>query len=135
MNTEDIRNYILADKGSFTLTSLVTGNSFTYRRWDSNGFKGISVLTGPDNENDYTYIGVLWTNPEKSLLRVRATKSSKVSTSFKALNWFLRNLDHEQLFDKIEFRHEGRCCRCGRKLTTPESIDRGIGPVCAGREA
>jgi hypothetical protein len=25
----------------------------------------------------------------------------------------------------------GRCCSCGRDLTDPESIERGIGPVCA----
>ena len=26
--------------------------------------------------------------------------------------------------------HEGKCGRCGRKLTTPESCLRGIGPEC-----
>jgi hypothetical protein len=26
---------------------------------------------------------------------------------------------------------EGRCLRCNRPLTTPESIRRGIGPICA----
>jgi hypothetical protein len=29
-----------------------------------------------------------------------------------------------------EFRHEGRCGRCGRTLTVPESIDSGFGPEC-----
>jgi hypothetical protein len=29
--------------------------------------------------------------------------------------------------------HEGRCGACGRRLTTPESISSGLGPVCAGR--
>lgn len=27
----------------------------------------------------------------------------------------------------------GRCCSCGRELTDPESIARGIGPICAGK--
>lgn len=27
----------------------------------------------------------------------------------------------------------GMCCRCGATLTDEESIERGIGPVCAGR--
>lgn len=27
----------------------------------------------------------------------------------------------------------GRCCSCGRELTDPESIDAGIGPICAGK--
>jgi len=29
-----------------------------------------------------------------------------------------------------EFWHSGSCCRCGHKLTDPESIRRGIGPIC-----
>jgi hypothetical protein len=31
----------------------------------------------------------------------------------------------------VEFWHEGKCCRCGRKLTVPASIASGIGPECA----
>lgn len=30
-------------------------------------------------------------------------------------------------------KHAGRCGRCGRILTVPESIDLGLGPECAGR--
>lgn len=30
-------------------------------------------------------------------------------------------------------RRTGVCACCGRTLTDPESIDRGIGPICAGR--
>lgn len=32
----------------------------------------------------------------------------------------------------LEVWHEGRCGRCGRALTVPESIASGIGPVCEG---
>ena len=28
--------------------------------------------------------------------------------------------------------HEGKCLCCGRTLTDSDSIQRGIGPVCAG---
>lgn len=27
----------------------------------------------------------------------------------------------------------GRCCSCGRELTDPDSIEAGIGPICAGK--
>jgi hypothetical protein len=30
----------------------------------------------------------------------------------------------------LEIWHEGRCGRCGRKLTVPESIHNGYGPEC-----
>ena len=32
----------------------------------------------------------------------------------------------------VEVWHEGICGRCGRKLTVPESVERGLGPECAG---
>lgn len=36
----------------------------------------------------------------------------------------------------VEYGHRvGECARCHAKLTNPESIERGIGPVCAGRYA
>lgn len=30
-------------------------------------------------------------------------------------------------------KETGSCCNCGRTLTKQESIDRGIGPICAGK--
>jgi hypothetical protein len=34
----------------------------------------------------------------------------------------------------VEFGHRtGSCCVCGRTLTDPESIAKGIGPICEGR--
>lgn len=38
-------------------------------------------------------------------------------------------LDEAAAFGK----ETGRCCCCARKLTNPESIAAGIGPICAGR--
>ena len=33
----------------------------------------------------------------------------------------------------LEFFHAGRCGRCGRALTVPESVASGYGPECAER--
>lgn len=33
----------------------------------------------------------------------------------------------------VEVRHDGRCSRCGRALTDPESIDVGMGPICRAK--
>lgn len=30
----------------------------------------------------------------------------------------------------VEIWHEGKCGRCGRQLTVPESIESGFGPEC-----
>ena len=49
----------------------------------------------------------------------------------KAFAWFWRVLNGSGNFPAgFEFWHEGRCCRCGKRLTVPESIQGGIGPEC-----
>ena len=93
----------------------------------------VSLLTGPDNSNSYTYLGQL--NPVNGA--VRLTKGSKYNDE----SWPVRILRrvlfrlYRGEFDQVaaagwELKHAGRCCRCGRKLTTPRSVEIGIGPVC-----
>ena len=125
--------FIFAGRAVFTITSTKTGQSFTYRiaRAGSNRDNGplfASVLTGPDNTRDYTYMGIVLQDEK----RIRNTRGSKVfgdAPSWRALEWFLQHVDS----DRVEVRHMGRCGRCGRALTVPSSIDSGLGPECAGR--
>ena len=40
-------------------------------------------------------------------------------------------LNHPERFEGlIEFMFEGRCRKCNRRLTNPESIESGLGPEC-----
>jgi hypothetical protein len=51
-----------------------------------------------------------------------------------AFRWFINNLMAKSAkLAQVEFWHEGYCGRCGRELTVPESIERGLGPQCARR--
>jgi hypothetical protein len=128
-NIDDIRNFIFAGKAIFTIQSKATGGRFTYRlnhREDSPTFA--SVLTGPDNEGDYSYMGFIPTDKRESLIQGRKGMSS-TAPSVVALAWFLRNLDN----DSVDFFHAGKCGACGYKLTVPQSVARGLGPTCAAR--
>jgi hypothetical protein len=40
-------------------------------------------------------------------------------------------LEKHPLPGSVDVLHSGRCGRCGRTLTTPDSIERGLGPECA----
>jgi len=92
----------------------------------------VSLLTGPDNWTNYTYMGLLNTDT----LDVRLTGKSRyreTSAPYLVLKAVLQRLASDKPMPDGCFRHEGKCCRCGRKLTVPSSIDSGIGPECAGK--
>jgi len=147
-STESFRlssSWLLAGDAIFTVEiperyRATEAQHYTYRvqRVEANGNWPVAyfvkLLTGPNNTADYTYVGKLVDG------QVRVTGRSSYSLdSFpvKLLNKVLKRLFADEL-DVIEangFRihHEGRCGCCGRPLTTPESVTRGIGPVCADR--
>ena len=125
----DFDRFILAGNARFTIRNVESGNRFTYRVSASNDGKVyfVSVLTGSDNETDYSYLGIINNN------NFRTTHKSKINPnapSMKAFSWFWRN--RKRLPKQCEVHHEGRCGRCARILTVPESIETGLGPVCAG---
>lgn len=126
----DPLGFLFAGDARFTVRSKKTGTRYTYRIAESDGDDPVffaSVLTGADNDRDYQYIGLAkpW-----GLVSTRKAKISADAPSVRALDWVLRVLQRGGHPD-LEIFHEGRCCRCGRALTTPESIERGIGPECA----
>lgn len=93
----------------------------------------VSMLTGPDNQSDYTYLGML----DAASGTVRLTSRSKLtedSVPVEIVKRVVAALARGD-GDKIsaagwKVRHEGKCGRCGRKLTEPTSLDCGIGPEC-----
>jgi hypothetical protein len=91
----------------------------------------VSLLTGPDNSADYTYMGIY--NPKDYKLYItRASKMHVDSTPVRVFMWAVQVVaEHRVLPPGYAIHHEGRCCRCGRRLTTPESIEQGIGPECS----
>jgi hypothetical protein len=143
---QDAASYALAGNAIVTLKSRKTEQHFTYKiqaRRNDDGKRDaphaslffVSVLRGPDNGNDYGYLGVM----ERKLegLTFRTTKKSCLSDAApatQAFRFFHKTvLCSHCLPGQLEVRHEGSCGRCGRLLTVPESVDRGIGPECASK--
>ena len=93
----------------------------------------VNLLSGPDNGSDYSYLGVL-NVPSGSVVLTRASKVGAESWSYRLLNRVLANLwggTEQKILDAgFDVHHEGRCGKCNRRLTTPESIKLGIGPEC-----
>ena len=141
-----VRAFVFAGNARFTLRSLRTGARFTYRvrvkKADLEaGLAGgaltyfVETLRGPDNETDYRYLGVL--RQPGQFWFTSASQQHRGSASAQALVWALDAMrcGRAVLGNRLEVWHEGRCGRCGRALTVPESIGRGLGPECAGRAA
>jgi Family of unknown function (DUF6011) len=141
---ENISKFVLAGNSTFTLVSKKTGVRFTYhvqqakpnfdRPMASAPVFFLRLLNGPDNHNDYQYVGII--KHIDSYWVVKQTAKSKVdpgAPSYQAINWYLGKVLNRQNTDMVEFWHEGKCGRCGRKLTVPSSLEIGLGPECAGK--
>lgn len=94
----------------------------------------VFLLTGPDNTQDYSYLGIL----DIETGAVRVTRKSKFFDSAMCVKFAQRimfnlwNNTTNNITEKgFDLHHEGRCGRCAKLLTVPESIKTGFGPECS----
>ena len=125
--------FILAGNATFTVESKITGKRFTYKVNKLDDLEKdlwfVGVLTGPDNNADYTYLGIIQNN--RIFKRTAKSPISPDADSHKAFAWVWgKILAGANIEKQASIYHEGRCGRCGRKLTVPESIKSGFGPEC-----
>lgn len=126
--------FALAGNARFTLVSRKSEARFTFKvkqSEDNATMHFVSVLTGPDNWSNYSYLGfirrgVFFHGGQKA-------KIAATAPSAKAFDWFWRNLSRGGISEMMEIHHCGSCGRCGRALTVPESIKSGFGPECLGK--
>lgn len=92
----------------------------------------VELLTGPENTSDYTYLGKLL--PEGKVKLTAKSRYGEDAMPVRLLDRILARLwkNEGAAIEQAGFKlhHEGRCGRCGRLLTVPESIETGIGPEC-----
>jgi hypothetical protein len=129
------KDLILAGKFVFTFTGK-GGDSYTYmvEKLDDEDKWFVSLLTGPDNINNYTYLGML--NPTTGkVFPTKASKLKKDSKPFRGVNfvflWIWAGKPEEITNRGGTAQQAGRCAKCARTLTSPESLASGIGPECA----
>jgi hypothetical protein len=138
----DRLTYIVAGNATVTLESRATGKHYTYTVQAPRGDEGrrdidsdkrfVSLMTAP---NVYEYIGFLASNdrdgnpaPWHFVHGRRRAGQPRADLARRAIAWFCAHPES----DAVAVYHSGRCGRCGRELTAPESILSGLGPVCRG---
>lgn len=131
------KEFVTAGRAVFTVSGPDARFTFKIKfKKGTNGFKDayfVSLLTGPNNTEDFTYLGML--DAENGMVRLTdKSRHNDDSRPVKAIRWAVKTIwSNLQIPDGYRIQHEGRCGRCGRALTVPESIDSGIGPECIKR--
>jgi hypothetical protein len=126
LTLEKSLEFILGGRAIFTALNTETGNRFTFKV--NKGKKDIyfvNVLTGP---NIFEFIGTFTSNTNFKV--GQKSRISEQSTSYKVFYYILNHLRKGDLLPQVEIWHEGKCAKCGRSLTDPESIKTGWGPYC-----
>jgi len=141
-NTIDLdKQFFFGGNATFTVESEKSGEHKTYKirrtkptpRFPNPSLM-LSLLSGPCNETNYSYIGIV--NEETGSLRLtKASKRNEQSPDVLTFNWLMKHLFTDKVLMNAKVHHEGKCGVCARKLTVPESILRGIGPECWSRIA
>jgi hypothetical protein len=130
--------FMLAGNAHVTFQSRRTGARFTYRiqaaerrSGDTRSCHFVNVLVGPSNDHNYQYLGCVYEG--RAYAHGKKSRISRDATSAIAFAWVWARLTSGEMHPELAVYHEGRCGKCGRRLTTPESIETGLGPVCAER--
>ena len=122
----DLDTFMHAGKSIFTIQNNETKNRFTYKvtkdrkrpRWY------VRVLT---KHKQWVYLGCI---KNGVFTATPASFKRTTDTAFIAFKFIFKYRKGIANSAKLTAYHEGRCGRCGRRLTVPESIESGFGPEC-----
>lgn len=137
MTNYERAKFIAAGSAEFAVEDRNTGKVREYKvirhkNFDQGTRKWNVLMLYRDSsgESGYAYLGYIQGGifTHHALYSVYDEESEEF-TAFDSC--FLRVGRGRDLPDFLTFYHLGRCGRCGRKLTDPESINRGLGPKCA----
>jgi len=128
LSVDNAASFLYSGNALFSIKSKASGKHMTFKvqRTKDARMYFVSVLNG----EGFTYVGYVHADlPMK--LRKGKKGVGENTPSFKTADWLFRHLGGlEKNLKGAEFWHHGICGRCGRPLTDPTSIERGIGPVC-----
>lgn len=131
---EALKPYVMGGNSTFTIYSAKLNKRYTYHVTRDKILKSrylVSLMYGSDNtdlKGSFRFLGLFYS--DTMTLKVNSIGVYKQEAA-KMLDYFLAVVDKKKDWpDTCEFYPSKKCARCGRKLTTPESITRGIGPDC-----
>jgi hypothetical protein len=142
LTSETLKSFIFAGTAIFTTVNEKTGNRFTFRvrkaGWGTSNVRSdifyVSVLTGSDNQSCYTFLGTFFGGSNQLYRHSPKSRISSSAISNRVIEWFFQHyIKNPSIYTTVKNYHSGKCGKCGRKLTTPDSIKSGLGPQCGNR--
>ena len=135
--------FVLAGNATFTVAN-GKGEHYTFKvkkvvADNKQVFFFVGLLSGPDNDSSYTYLGMLKFGLDHFCPTVKMTKASKMkedSKPVKVLAWAINKIwAEEELPAGYSINAAGKCGRCGHTLTHPDGVADdgyrlGFGPDC-----
>lgn len=134
-------NFMLAGNSEFILYSTKTQDKFRYtlkkkkaNKESNNENEEYIYFLNMYNNGSMEYQGIIAFN--SSLNQFKFYKGSKglgnsSDVRIRSLEFVLNKLFTGQTVGNLIVYHVGKCGRCGKKLTDPESILTGLGPSCS----
>lgn len=134
LNLVQLKEFITGGKAFLTIRNNNSGERrtykfFKYKNQTNPHMVYVNGMVGLDNENSYTFLGRFDIRNLQYIHKINS-RINEDAVIVKGIKYMLFQLANNTTHAAIEYWHEGKCCRCGRLLTTPESIDAGIGPEC-----
>lgn len=118
--------YILAGKAIFTVQNIETDNRYTYKVYESKRTRNMFIVNVL-YQHKYRYIGIIKNN---QYLYSKKCELSPNCIEVKGFNYIFHRIIDNTLPEAYKIYHSGKCGRCGRILTTPESLELGFGSEC-----
>ena len=127
---ENIENFIFGGNSWFTITSKKTNTHYSYNIYRKHNAPVFFVKI--QDGSAHTYSGYI-----KKIHGVwkyhkgEAGNYSIRDNRILALMWVITHANDADMDTKITLQHMGKCCKCGKALVDPKSIELGVGPKCA----
>lgn len=135
-----LKKFLLGGKAEFTIKNINSGNKITLF------IKRIDEIKGVKQENLHyiyrigrrkNYIGSIYLETDLKFISsiISRTIEDEDRLSWDVFNNLIRILFiANRMPNGTEFYHVGKCSVCNRKLTDPNSVERGIGEYCLNKK-
>lgn len=128
-----IYRYIHGGKGEVTLVNATTLAAHTYRFLhprNQSDFPEGTIFVYVLHEGRQYYLGKL--RDDGTFTTTNKSSFNSDTGSVRGADYIARMSLHQDIIDRNDMLlyHSGRCCKCGRPLEDPKSVECGIGRKC-----